>query len=81
MRKFKFIFANGQGYGYGDNVKQACNNMKTRKKVVEIGMLVQVIDKGINSYWDGRQFEKALWKDYYNSLKDHTTKVTDGSST
>lgn len=60
VRRFDFVWANGRGYGFGNNPTEAISNLKTRNKTIETGLLVKVKDKGIWSYWDSRKFHKAL---------------------
>lgn len=64
MKKYRFVWSNGKGIGYGNSVEHAVKNMakkfKSGKKI-ETGFLIQIIesDKRV-SYWDSRKFLEAF---------------------
>ena len=60
VNKFQFKLANGWVTGYGKTYREAARNLHGNKKTLEIGMLVQVWDGKISTWWDGREFLKEV---------------------
>ena len=59
MNKYKIIWANGSAITEGKNLIDACHNLDlTKRRNIQLGMLVQVRENGITSWWDSRQFQK-----------------------